>query len=200
MHAFGKVLSQTRIRKAYGALLKARVVHRSDMDECCREGSSRLRLKTLMQIPGYLFPGIAWVPGRQVCGDRPVLFLGRSNHLPIDSGKAGLDAIDIVSALYSPPGEINEAIIDGTAGKRACKNRVCRVFTLLGFQVEIEGEDTVALPFSWGDIPFGVLQPEPVCQIERIGGRNVIAAQQAEADFIRGHELLQARDTLGNNP
>src|ERR1700733_2922115 len=81
----------------------------------------------LMQIPRDMFPGVTRTPPRHVCGDGQVFFLGRSNHSPVDSRKAGFDAIDVVAAFYRPPGQIDEAIIHGTARERSCKNRACRL-------------------------------------------------------------------------
>ena len=59
------------------------------------------------------------------------------------------------------------------------------VLALLYLEGEIEDEGPVGLPFSRDDFLFGVLQPKPTGEVERIGRRRVVATQQAKLHFIR---------------
>jgi len=103
-----------------------------------------------------MFPGIARNPSRHVCGDGPVFLLRRPNRLPVHGCKAGLDAVDVVAPLDRPPGQIDEAIIGGTTGKAACKDRVLGVLALFHLQGEVKGEYAVGLPSSRDDLLLGV--------------------------------------------
>lgn len=140
---------QRRLRKPFGALLKARACSVIPAGALCR--------KALTQIPGDGLHGVTGTSCRQVRGDGPVFFPGRPNHLPVDGAKAGFDAIDIVAAFYGEPRQIDKAIIGGAAGERTGKHWARGVFCLLDLQAEVKSEHTVRLPFSWDDIAFGVL-------------------------------------------
>jgi hypothetical protein len=82
-------------------------------------------------------------PSGHVGGDRSILLLGGPDHRPIDRSEARLYAIDVVATLVGLPRQIDEAIIDATAGKPACEDGVIRIFALLYLQREIEGERAV---------------------------------------------------------
>ena len=58
------------------------------------------------------------------------------------------------------------------------------VLALLYLEGEIEDAGAVGLPLSPDDFLFGVLQPKPTGEIERIGRRHVVATQQPKSDFI----------------
>ena len=58
------------------------------------------------------------------------------------------------------------------------------IWVLLYPEGEIEDEGTVGLLFSRDNFLFGVLQPKPTGEVERIGRRHVVATQQAKSDFI----------------